>query len=42
MSLSSIGRPTIVPTVWRGFSEENGSWKMICRSRRSGRICAVE
>src|SRR3954447_13062310 len=26
------------PAVMRGFSEENGSWKMICNSRRNGRI----
>ena len=26
----------IVPTVWRGFSDEYGSWKIICISRRSG------
>jgi hypothetical protein len=27
----------MVPTVCRGFSDENGSWKIICMSRRSGR-----
>src|SRR3546814_3556697 len=27
--------PMIDPTVIRGFSEANGSWKMICMSRRS-------
>ena len=32
------GAPTIVPTVCRGFSDEYGSWKIICMSRRSGRI----
>src|SRR3712207_5900907 len=26
----------IVPTVLRGFSDEYGSWKIICISRRSG------
>src|SRR6266516_7937770 len=33
------GAPTIVPIVCRGFSEENGSWKIIWMSRRTGRIC---
>ena len=28
----------IDPIVCRGFSDEYGSWKMICISRRSGRI----
>ena len=28
----------IVPTVRRGFSDEYGSWKIICISRRSGLI----
>ena len=31
------GSPTIWPTLLRGFSDEYGSWKMICISRRSGR-----
>ena len=31
------GAPTICPTVLRGFSDEYGSWKIICISRRSGR-----
>ena len=26
--------------VWRGLSDDIGSWKIICRSRRSGRIAA--
>jgi hypothetical protein len=26
--------PMIAPTVMRGFSDANGSWKMICMSRR--------
>ncbi len=26
--------PMIAATVWRGLSEANGSWKMICMSRR--------
>ena len=30
----------IVPTVLRGFSDEYGSWKIICISRRSGLSCA--
>ena len=30
------GSPMIVPTVLRGFSDEYGSWKIICMSRRSG------
>ena len=29
--------PMIVPTVMRGLSEANGSWKMICMSRQSAR-----
>ena len=29
--------PTMVPTVCLGFNDENGSWKIICMSRRSGR-----
>ena len=29
------GSPMIVPTVLRGFSDEYGSWKIICISRRS-------
>ena len=29
--------PTIAPTFMRGFSDEYGSWKMICTSRRSSR-----
>ena len=29
------GCPMIWPTVWRGFSDEYGSWKMICISRRT-------
>ena len=28
----------IEPTVRRGFSDEYGSWKIICISRRSGLI----
>ena len=38
---SRNGAPTIVPTVCRGFSDEYGSWKIICMSRRSGRSCAL-
>ena len=34
---SSSGSPTIWPTRLRGLSEANGSWKIICISRRSGR-----
>ena len=30
----------ITPTVRRGFSDEYGSWKIICISRRSGLSCA--
>ena len=30
------GSEMIVPTVRRGFSDEYGSWKIICISRRSG------
>ena len=29
--------PTIAPTVMRGLSEANGSWKMICMLRRMAR-----
>src|SRR5262245_29483727 len=32
------GAPTIVPIVCRGVNDEYGSWKMICISRRNGRI----
>ncbi len=35
---STYGAPMICPTVCRGFSDEYGSWKIICISRRSGRI----
>ncbi len=34
----AYGAPMICPTVCRGFSDEYGSWKTICISRRSGRI----
>ena len=37
MPLTCSGIATIRPTVCRGFSEAYGSWKMICRSWRSGR-----
>ena len=33
--------PMIAPTVMRGLSEANGSWKMICMSRRSARKSAA-
>ena len=33
------GVAMIEPTVCRGFSEEYGSWKIICTSRRIGSIC---
>ena len=36
------GAETIVPTVCRGFSEEKGSWKIICILRRSGTISLRE
>ena len=35
------GSEMIVPTVRRGFSDEYGSWKIICISRRSGLISFV-
>ncbi len=35
---SRHGAPTIAPTVCLGFSDEYGSWKIICISRRSGRM----
>ncbi len=31
------GSPTMLPADMRGSSDENGSWKMICISRRNGR-----
>ncbi len=36
MPLISIGPPTMVPTVCRGFSDEYGSWKIIWISARIG------
>ena len=33
---SRSGAPTIWPTRLRGFSEDCGSWKTICTSRRTG------
>ena len=33
------GSPMIEPTVLRGFSDEYGSWKIICISRRSSISC---
>jgi invasion protein IalB len=33
------GSPMIEPTRRRGFREPYGSWKIICTSRRTGRIC---
>ena len=33
--------PMIAPTVMRGLSEANGSWKMICMSRQSARSAAA-
>ena len=33
------GSATISRTVIRGFSDAYGSWKTICMSRRTGRIC---
>src|SRR5213082_2976017 len=42
MSCTRSGALTIAPTVCRGFSDEYGSWKIICTSRRSGRICPVD
>ena len=36
------GSPMIWPTVLRGFSDEYGSWKIICISRRSGRSWRCE
>src|SRR5215217_7765640 len=35
------GSEMIVPTVRRGLSDEYGSWKIICISRRSGLISFV-
>ncbi len=35
--LTSRGSPTMSSSVIREFSDENGSWKIICISRRSGR-----
>lgn len=36
MPLISIGPETILPTVWRGFSDAYGSWKIIWISDRIG------
>ena len=33
---TSSGSPTMSSSVMRGLSDENGSWKIICISRRSG------
>ena len=38
MPCTSYGAAMIDPTVCRGFRDENGSWKIICSSRRSGTI----
>ena len=32
-----IGSPTVRPTLCRGLSDANGSWKTICIRRRSVR-----
>ena len=37
MPFTSSGSPMISAMVMRGLSEENGSWKIICICRRSGR-----
>ena len=37
MPFTSSGSPMISAIVMRGLSEENGSWKIICICRRSGR-----
>ena len=34
--------PTMAPAVMRGFSDEYGSWKMICMCRRSSRNSSFE
>ena len=34
MPWTSSGSPTMSPADMRGFSDENGSWKMICICRR--------
>ena len=39
MPFTSSGSPMISAIVMRGLSEENGSWKIICICRRSGRSC---
>ena len=36
---SRSGSPTMSRTVMRGFSDAYGSWKTICISRRTSRIC---
>ena len=36
---SRSGSAAMAPTVMRGFSDEYGSWKTMCSSRRSGRSC---
>ena len=37
MPFTSSGSPMMSMIVMRGLSEENGSWKIICIWRRSGR-----
>ena len=38
MPCTCSGSPTMSPADMRGFSDENGSWKIICIWRRYGRI----
>ena len=40
MPFTSSGSPMMSMIVMRGLSEENGSWKIICICRRSGRSSA--
>ena len=42
MPCTSIGSLTISYMFMRGFKDENGSWNIICNSRRIGRIPVME
>ena len=41
MPWTRSGSLTIRPTLWRGFRDAKGSWKIICMRRRSGRMAAL-
>ncbi len=42
MPFTRSGSLMMSRTFMRGFRDENGSWKIICSSRRSGRSCPFE